>query len=472
MRFLFQPIDIATLAFFRIAFGVLGFVDIVGTILHKETRENLSQADFHFKYAGFEWIPAPPEWVLWILAVLMLIWSAGIALGYYYKWCMTLFALAFSYLFLIEATQYLNHGYLFAVMGFLMIFLPANRCFSLDAQRNPELYSDTTARWHTWILAFLMGVVYFYGGLAKLNGDWLHAQPLKIWLKAKQNLFLIGDLISQEWVAWAMSYGGVALDLLAVPLLLFKRTRWIIFVFILSFHFINTLIFQIGIFPLLSIALTLLYFSPDWPRRLVYRFFKKYKASQLSSPFRLRSMQAFNGGDHEFQEKDGSSKPILFLDNYQMPGLAKQRWITGVLLVFCLYHLLMPLRHHLIPDHVAWTEEGHRYSWRMMLRGKSTNGYLLVKDKDTGKEWRETGSKHLTKRQKRKMRSNPELILQYAHYLRDVYKKEGQDVAVYSFIKAGLNGRKRQLYLDSTVDLTQETYPLFGRAEWIEPIVW
>ncbi len=441
MRYLYQPIDIATLAFFRIVFGVLGFIDVVGTIFHASSRENLSTlAPFHFKYWGFEWAAAPPVWALWGLAICMMVWSVCIALGYYYRLCITLFAFSFTYLFLIEATQYLNHGYLYSMMCFVMIFLPANRCFSLDARRNPTIYSDTTARWHTWILAFMMGVVYFYGGIAKINMDWLNAMPLKMWLKAKHDLFLIGGFISQEWVAWAMSYGGLALDLLAVPLLLFKRTRIFVFLFILFFHFTNTLIFQIGIFPLLSIALTLLYFSPDWPRKMFYRFFKKYKTEE-------------------------------FYDNYQIPPVRQQKWVNGFFIVFIIYHLLMPFRHHLIPQHVAWTEEGHKYSWRMMLRGKSGHGYLLIKDKETGQEWKDFGN-DLTKRQKRKMRVHPELVLQYAHYLKKVYQKKGHDVAIYAYLRVGLNGRKKQNFIDSTVDLTKETYPFFGHAHWISPIEW
>ncbi len=461
MRYLFQPIDISLLVFFRIAFGVLGFADIIGTILHKETRDNLANADFHFTYYGFEWLRPLPEWGLLIFMVAMLVLAAFIALGNYYRFSTVLFALGFTYFNFLEATQYLNHGYLFCWLGWVMCCLPAHRSGSMDVQRRPEIYSAVTARWHILLLAFLMGTVYFYGGLAKINSDWLHAQPLKIWLQAKRNLPVIGGLISQDWVAWAMSYGGLVLDLLAVPLLLFKRTRPIIFVFILLFHFINTLIFQIGIFPLLSIALTLFFFPPDLPRRMYYFILKKYRTSSLYAFIK----KYITKKDTVTPQTPAAALP----DSYAVPSSATQLMTTLILVAVCLFHLLIPFRHHLIPGHVAWTEEGHRYSWRMMLRGKTTSGYFVVKDHTTGEETKEYGTKHLTKRQRRKMRSNPELILQYAHYLRDIHRKEGKDVAIYAHIKAGLNGRKRQTYIDPTVDLAKEEYPFFGHAEWIMP---
>jgi len=165
-----------------------------------------------------------------------------------------------------------------------------------------------------------------------------------------------------------------------------------------------------------------------------------------------------------------SSDIFEMSDEYLAPSPTKQKITIGILLLIAVFHLLIPFRHHLIPGNVAWTEEGHRYSWRMMLRGKISSGYLLIKDVETGKETKDYGTKHLTKRQVRKMRTNPELILQYAHFLRDKAQEEGREIEIYAHIKAGLNGRKKQLYTDSTVDLAKEKYPFFGHAKWVLPL--
>jgi len=478
MKTLFRPVDISVLVLFRIVFGVLGFADVLGTILHKETRDNLTH-DFQFKYYGFEWIQPMPEWLILIFMAVMCTLAILIALGLHYRIATLLFALGFTYFNFMEATQYLNHGYLFCWLSWVMCFLPAHRCASFDVQRKPEIYSDTTAQWHIWLLAFLMGIVYFYGGLAKINVDWLRAQPLLTWLEYKRKFWLIGSVISQDWVAWAMSYGGLALDLFAVPLLLFRRTRPVIFVFILMFHFINTLIFQIGIFPLLSIALTLFFFPPDLPRRLFYRFCEIFPkiGGRIKEFFGLNAVSSdiskmsdesgFSNENSSYISKmQGEFSPQ---NNYVQPSPPRQKITVGILVFIAAFHLLMPLRHHLIPGNVAWTEEGHRYSWRMMLRSKMGSGYFIIKDVETSKETRDYGTKHLTKRQRRKMRTNPELILQYAHFVRDRARGEGREIEIYAHIKAGLNGRKQQPYTDSTVDLAEEKYPFFGHAEWILP---
>ena len=62
------------------------------------------------------------------------------------------------------------------------------------------------------------------------------------------------------------SYGGLLLDLLAVPLLLWRRTRLLTFVALILFHINNAYMFSIGIFPWLMIAATTIYFDPAWPK--------------------------------------------------------------------------------------------------------------------------------------------------------------------------------------------------------------
>ena len=52
--------------------------------------------------------------------------------------------------------------------------------------------------------------------------------------------------------------------------------------------------------------------------------------------------------------------------------------LIGILLVYFIFQIGLPIRHWMIQDDVLWTEEGHRMSWRMMLRSKS--GTLTVRD--------------------------------------------------------------------------------------------
>ena len=71
-----------------------------------------------------------------------------------------------------------------------------------------------------WVLAFFMGVAYFFGGIAKINPDWLNGMPLRYWLKYKDDILLIGPLVSNDFMGYFMSYAGLALDLFVVFFLL------------------------------------------------------------------------------------------------------------------------------------------------------------------------------------------------------------------------------------------------------------
>lgn len=149
-------------------------------------------------------------------------------------------------------------------------------------------------------------------------------------------------------------------------------------------------------------------------------------------------------------------------------------YIVGALALIALFHVLVPLRHHFYPGDVAWTEEGHRYSWRMMLRSKSGNGKFvvetpeLVADSVVWKAQTIYPRKELNKKQNRKLYTHPDMILQYAHHLRDRYLAEGHDsVRVYAKVRTRLNFRNYHAYVDPEVDLAREEWNLFGPNRWI-----
>ena len=179
-----------------------------------------------------------------------------------------LFFVLFTYSFLLDQALYLNHLYLVCLLAFLLSFMPANRAFSIDAWLWPRLRSQTTPAWTIWMLRFQMGVVYFYGGVAKISPDWLRGEPMRTWMARRTEFPLIGQYFREEWAVYFISYGGLLLDLLIVPFLLWRRTRVAAFIVAILFHVMNARMFQIGIFPWLGIAATAMFFPPDWPRRI------------------------------------------------------------------------------------------------------------------------------------------------------------------------------------------------------------
>ena len=433
--FLFKPISSTSLALFRIVFGVLGFLDVLNIYVYYHLMVDAFDPEkFQFAYIGFEWVQVFSEPFMSLFFFLLMLSCIGIIWGYRYRLSSIFFAIGFTYLFLIEKSHYLNHGYLFCWICWVMAIFPATAQLALDIKRKPGLFQPTIPNWPIFVLRFLMGTVYFFGGIAKVNTDWLNGMPLKVWLPRETDALIVGPLLKYELMAYFMSYGGLFFDLMITFLLISKRTRTIAFVLALFFHGLNALIFNIGIFPYLSIALTALFFPPELFDRLVKR-------------------------------RGDSLEPIQHENNDPNRSL-----VTTFVVGLTILHIFLPLRHHLFPGKVAWTEEGHRYSWRMMLRSKSGHGIFIVENKQTGAKTRVDPVDFLKSKQINKLYTHPDMIWQFAQYLKTTFEKEGQEVAVYADIKVRLNNRKFQQFIDPGIDLAKEKWHFYRPSTWIIPM--
>lgn len=269
---MFRPVDGASVVAFRVAFGLLMMVAVARYVVHDWIAALFVAPRLFFPYPGLEWITPLP-------AAAMYAWFAGLGLlaacvtvGLWYRASIALFCLGFTYVHLIDRTNYLNHYYLVSLLAGLMVFLPLHRAASLDTWRRPALRAATVPVWVVWLLRFQLGVVYAFGAVAKLNPDWLvRAQPLRIWLGANVDLPIFGAWLEQSWTAYACSYAGLLFDASIVPLLLWRRTRPAAYVAVLVFHLLTALLFPIGMFPWIMMALTPIFFAPDWPRRWLRR---------------------------------------------------------------------------------------------------------------------------------------------------------------------------------------------------------
>lgn len=452
MSLLFRPISISSLCFFRVIFGLLGLVHVIRVYRYQHWNQGVYQPDgFRFKYYGWEWVEPVAEPWFGLLFLIIALAAVGVIMGWRYKLSAAVFALGFAYTFLLERAYYLNHGYLFCVLSFVMVFLPAHRNYSLDAWQGSVVRLAKIPQWPVFLLCFMMGVVYFYGGIAKINADWLQGTPLKLLLKTKTGHPIFGELLEQDWLPYFMSYGGLLFDLTVPFFMLWSLTRKWAFACVLFFHFSNTLILSIGIFPWLSIALTAMYFPADFPDNM-FRW--------LGSKMRWlgRIIMRWNTAWSEVPLTERREEWFL------RPQLGK------VLVVYCLVHLLIPLRHHLFPGDVTWNEEGHFYSWRMMLRLKIGTGYFMVHDTLAGRSEKVYPGQYLSKRQARIISGQPDMILQFAHFLRDKYIRQGwNEPQVYAHIKVSLNGRHYQPFTDTLQDLAHMQWEPFRSTKWIVP---
>ncbi|MGB0524494.1 MAG: HTTM domain-containing protein [Flammeovirgaceae bacterium] len=430
---LFRPIDIAPLIFFRVFAGGLITIEKTGELFTNYHRDFVI-GDFHFSYFFFQWLePWPPMGVYIHMGFNVLI-ALCVTLGLYYRWTTILMFLSTSSMFLMEKAVYINHTYLYSLFAFLLIFMPANRAWSLDVKRNPSIATGQTPAWTVYLILFQMSVVYFFAGIAKVNPDWFQAQPMTIWLSSKKHFYIIGPILTSAIWPYVVSYGGVLFDLFIVPALLWKRTRLYAFIISCCFHLINVCTFGIGTFPWLSAVVTALFFAPE--------SFRKLKFLDRNIP--------------KFQP---STAPVV-----------GKPWVKVFIVTYVAIQLLVPMRQWIYPGNTSWTEYGHNFSWHMMLRSKRGSTMFTVKDPDSGKEWKEDPFKRLTRKQSFRMVGKPDMILEYAHYLAELYREKGHpNVEVYVDARVKLNARKKQRMIDPTVDLAKESWSLLPYS-WVIPL--
>ena len=465
---LFRQVDAASLAFFRIAFGVVMAVEVWHYFTRGWIGEYFVEPSFHFTYYGFGWVkPWPETWMYVHFAVLGVL-AVFIAFGFLYRLSAALFFLGFTYVFLLDQTYYLNHFYLICLLSLLMILILAHRAFSVDAVLRPNLATGTAPAWSLGVLRFQVGVAYFFGGIAKLNGDWLRGEPMRMWLADSTDFPLVGRFFTEWWAAYFFSYGGLLLDLFAVPLLLWRRTRLFAFAAVVLFHVTNSQLFTIGMFPWLMIAATLIFFSPSWPR-----FLGGVRVAEIlspgASPASWSSLIRRPLAVEERVEKSIRSRLGGRRLSSRTRGLLMYAGVA-VLALYVAVQVLVPLRHYLYPGDVSWTEEGHRFSWHMMLRDKDVAATFVSTDTATESTTLLYPRNYLTERQESEMLLRPDMMLQFAHHAADQLQAPGRgEVKVQGTVLASLNGRPYQPLVDPDTDLAHQPRNL-APAGWILPL--
>ena len=442
---LFAPVDIASLAIFRICFGAIMFWEVWRYFAQDRVTRYYVEPELLFKYYGFTWVePWPGDGMYWHF-ILLGVLSLFVMVGLFYRLSTILLFPAFTYVFLLDQARYLNHFYLVSLICLLMIFIPAHRALSIDALIWRNRRSDVAPAWTLWLMRLQLGIVYLYASFAKMNADWLRNEPPRMWLAGQTDRTLIwdegipiGQLFTQEWFVQFYTWGGLLFDLLIVPALMWRRTRALAFAVCLGFHLMNAWVFSIGIFPWFMICATTLFFEPDWPR----------KAKLLFAPFRE--------GDRPHVHPTVVS-PL------------RQRIIVTLMGIYLAVQLLVPFRHLLYPGIVHWNEEGHRWSWHMKLRSKDCRGAFFVTDPRSGATTIVTMDRYLAPHQDKAL-GRPDMILQFAHFLRDKWQARGfEQVEVRAKVRCSLNGRPFQMYVDPHVDLAAEPRTL-GHVDWIVPL--
>ena len=439
----------ATLAFFRVAFGSLMFFSVI-RFWSKGWIESLYiKPNFHFKYFGFEWVQDFGNYT-YILFILCLITSLFVTIGFKYRISIISFFILFTYVELIDKTTYLNHYYLTSCISFIMCFLPAGVFFSVDNLIRGSKIEEVPS-WAIDSLKFFICVVYFYAGIAKINSDWLlEAQPLSIWLKSKYDLPIIGQtLLQQKSIHYLASWFGMIYDVCIPFLLLYSRTKYIAFVFVIIFHVLTKIFFPaIGMFPYIMIFGTVIFFDSKIHITILNRIERIVK--KLSVFLNIKSFELV---------KKNNSNSIHY-----------PRFSPLFLSIFLVIQLIFPFRYALYPGELFWNEQGYRFSWRVMLIEKRGDTRFKVKDSISGKFFYVRNENFLTPFQIKQMSFQPDFILEYAHYLGEHFEEKGmKNIQVFTDSFVALNGRSSQRFINPNVDLLTKKESFLNK-DWILPL--
>lgn len=430
--FLFKQIDNSGLIVFRVVFGLLCLLESVGAIFTGWITRTLITPKFTFTFIGFEWLqPLPGNW-MYVYYIIMGMFGLFIMLGYKYRLSVMAFGIMWACVYFMQKASYNNHYYFLILLTLIMAFLPANSYASIDAKINPKLKKIAMPQWCKWVFVLQLLILYTYAAIAKTYPDWVSLRVPKMLMESKANIPLIGSFLQHDFISYLVAYGGILFDGLIIPLLLFKPTRKYAFFFSIFFHMFNSIVFQVGIFPYLSLAFSLFFFKPETIKNIFLKSKKLYLANEVIVP--------------------NYKKPLIIFAS-----------------IYFSIQVGLPLRHHFIQDDVLWTEEGHRLSWRMMLRSKNSYVTYHVVNKKTREKTKIKLSAYLTPKQIRLAGSKPDVIWQFSQYLKNEFEKKGQTIEVYVNANVSVNGKNSKALIDPKVDMASVKWNVFSHNEWILP---
>ncbi len=431
---LLAPRDHAWLVAMRVLIGALVLISAARTIYHGWVEQFFVRPTYMFPYYGFEWLPRPDATTTMAMFVGLVIAGVAIIFGAAYRVAMLTAFILFTYLELLDVTNYLNHYYLLSLLTLLMCFLPAHKDLSIDSKISSKIKNLNHTTWQHYLLRFQLSTVYFWAGMAKCGEDWLlHGQPLQIWLRSRLEAPLIGPLLGLPYMPMLMSWAGFLFDATIWIFMLIPRTRRPAFVVLVTFHVSTGLLFNIGMFPFIMTCAATCFFAPDWPRRLpvVGKFISP---PQISAPTKA------------------------------------PRLLWGLAIAYCALQVTFPARHLLYPGDVLWNEEGMRWSWKVMVREKNGDITYRVKVPGRPQEMHVAPTRFLTDHQAREMSGQPDMILELGKHIGQHYIEKGHtsvEVRVDAWVS--LNGRVASRQIDPDVDLMQIDDTPWQSAPWILP---
>jgi hypothetical protein len=249
---------------------------------------------------------------------------------------------------------------------------------------------------------------------------------------------LFGSLFNYTFTAYAFSWGGMLFDLSIPFLLLWKKTRFFAYLAVLFFHSLTGYLFQIGVFPVVMSGMAFLFFSEHTQQKVL---------------FYLAKLFPFLG----FQKQEAQAQKKYFFVPY-------------LLAAFVLWQVLFPWRFLCYDGYLFWTEQGYRFSWRVMLIEKAGSATFYVQKKKGSSKQIVFNNDFLNAHQEKQMAMQPDMLLYYAHFLDQHFKTHFgyEDPIITADVFVTLNGRRSQRLVPADLDLSK-VQDSFAQKNWLLP---
>ncbi len=426
-----HPKASAGLGVFRILFGIIMLWEII-YFYRVDLLDNfifLPSTLFNYHF-----LPLTPlsESTMQIMLAGMLISTILITLGLYFRWASVYLFFTLSYILLLDKGLYNNHLYLICLLLLILSFTNADAAFSISKKRQ----SSIIPAWQYLIIQLHIAMVYFFGGIAKINPYWLNMHPVReiLEIRAKNSRL---ELLTSDFIEYFIMAGGLIFDLCIPFLLWYKKTRKVALVMAVLFNLSNAWIFRdINIFPFFMIAALILFMDQE-------RVLHFTQSINLTAP------------KNQLKPKMLSSLGAI------------------VLIIYFAIHLYLPFRHFLFPGYVDWTGEGQYFAWRMKIQNREIEEMKFAIFDNNKKEIHQVDPKNfLNLSQYQQLSMHPDMVIQFAEFLKTAAsKKMGiQNCMVKSKIKVTFNGSEPQYIFDPDIDLLQVSKNKIPIRDLINPV--
>src|SRR5262245_18413925 len=149
-----ERIDGSSLRAFRVLFGALMLIAVIRFFAHGWIDAYFYEPRNFFHYPGFSWVRPWPRPFMHLHFAVMGVAAVLVMLGVWQRAAAAVLGVLFAYAHLCDVTNYLNHYYLLIQVSFLLALLPSG---------------DRVPAWAVWVVRAQVGLVYFFGGVAKLG---------------------------------------------------------------------------------------------------------------------------------------------------------------------------------------------------------------------------------------------------------------------------------------------------------------